>query len=153
MKTRLLLLSLLVACVSVPGLRAEDTKPAAKEEKPETELEKTMGTMNKAWRQVRKAAKEGKLRPATADLVATVRTNAVAAAKLTPVMETEKPEAERAKFHAEFLAQLKKLDEALARLEAALKANDIPAAAKLVADVGDVVKSGHHQFKKPDEKH
>ena len=149
MKIRLLLLSLALA--SVPGLRAEDAQPAAKEEKPETELETTMGRMNKAWRQVRKDAKEGKLTPATADLVATVRTNAEAAAKLTPALEAEKPAADRAKFHAGFQAQLKKLTAKLAQLEATLKANDIPAATQLVAEVGEVAKSGHHEFKKPDE--
>ena len=152
MKHRLLLLSLALALISVPGVRAEDPKPAAKAEKPETELEQTMNKMNKAWREVRKAAKEGKLSPATADLVATVRTNAEAAAKLTPALEAEKPAADRAKFQADYQAQLKKLTATLAKLEAALRANDIPAATKLVADAGAVAKSGHHDFKKPDEK-
>lgn len=158
MKNRLLLLAFALALVSAPGVRAEDAKPAqadkpaAKAEKPETELEQTMSKMNKAWREVRKEAKEGKLSPATADLVATVRTNAEAAAKLTPALEAEKPAADRAKFHADFQAQLKKLDAVLAKLEAALRANDIPAATKLVSDVGEVVKAGHHKFKKPDEK-
>jgi len=158
MKIRLLLLPLAFVLVSAPGVRAEDPKPAqadkpaAKEEKPETELEQTMNKMNKAWRQVRKATKEGKLSPATADLVATVRTNAANAAKLTPQLEAEQPAADRAKFHADFQAQIKKLTETLANLETALRANDIPAATKLVSDVGEVVKSGHHDFKKPEKK-
>jgi hypothetical protein len=160
MKVRLPFLALAFALISAGGVRAEDPKPAAastatpaaKPEKPETELEQTMGKMNKAWRQVRKAAKEGKLSPATADLVATVRTNATAAAKLTPALEAEQPAANRAKFQADYQAQIKKLTETLAKLEAALKANDIPAATKLIADVGDVAKSGHHEFKKPEKK-
>ena len=154
MKTRLLLSALVLALVSVSSLRAEDAKPAAavKADKPETELEQTMGKMNKAWRQVRKAARDGKLTPATADLVATVRTNAESAAKLTPALEADKPEADRAKFQADYQAQIKKLTETLAKLEDALKENDTAGATKLVADVGDLMKSGHHDFKKPEKK-
>jgi hypothetical protein len=157
MKNRLLLLSLGLALVSVSGVRAEDDKPAAAvpaaAEKPETELEKTMSRMNKAWRAVRKNAREGKLSAADAALVATVRSGASDAAKLTPALEAEQPAAAQAKFHADYQAQLKKLDDVLAQLEAALTANDIPAATKLVGDVGDVMKGGHKEFKKPDEGH
>ena len=154
MKTRLLLLPLALALISAPGVRAEDAKPAAavKADKPETELEQTMSKMNKAWRQVRKATRDGKLTPATADLVATVLTNAEAAAKLTPALEAEKPAAEQAKFQADYQAQMKKLTDTLAKLEDALKANDTAGATKLVADVGDLMKSGHHDFKKPEKK-
>jgi len=160
MKTRLLLLALGLVLVSVPGVRAEDsppavaapTAPAVKPERPDTELEKTMSKMNKAWRAVRKAARAGKLSPADATLVATVRAGAEAATKLTPMLETEQPAAGQAKFHADYLAQMKKLDEALAQLEAALTANDTAGATKLVGEVGDLMKAGHKEFKKPDEK-
>jgi soluble cytochrome b562 len=154
MKTRLLFALLALSLVSVPGVRAADTKPApaAKPEKPDTELELTMQKINKAWREVRKADKEGKLSPATASLVETMRVNAEAALKLTPEMEGDKPAADRAKFHADYQAQMKKLIATLGRLEAALKANDLPGAAKLIAEVKDVQKSGHHDYKKPDEK-
>jgi cytochrome c556 len=157
MKLRLLSLSLLSLLISVSGVRAEGTSPApgappaAKPEKPETELEQTMGKMNKAWRQIRKATKDGKLTSAMAPLVATVRTNAEAAAKLTPALEGEKPAADRAKFHADFQAQIKKLTAKLTELEAALTANDIPGATRLVGETGEIIKGGHHEFKKPDE--
>ena len=119
MKLRLLLLALAVAIVPVSLPAADAPKPpAAKPERPETELEKTMSKMGKAWREVRKAARAGQLTPATATLVATVRTNAEAAAKLTPMLEKEKPAAEQAKFHAAYLAQLKKLTASLDKLEA-----------------------------------
>jgi soluble cytochrome b562 len=158
MKARLTSLALTLALISFSGVRAEETKPAvapppaAKAEKPETELEQTMGKMSKAWREVRKQDKEGKLNPATASLVETMRVNAEAALKLTPEMEADKPAADRAKFHADYQAQMKKMIGALGRLEAALKANDIPAATKLIGEVKDVQKEGHHDFKKPDEK-
>jgi hypothetical protein len=155
MKTRVILLLSVLALVSTPGVRAQDASPpaaAVKADKPETELEQTMGKMNKAWRQVRRAARDGKLSPATADLVATLSTGAEAAAKLTPALEADKPEADRAKFQADYQAQMKKLIDTLAKLEAALKANDTVGATKLVADVGDLMKSGHHDFKKPEKK-
>ena len=152
MKIGRLLFPLTLALVSFSGVRAEEAKPAVKAEKPETELEQTMGKMNKAWRQVRKAAKEGKLSPATAPLVATVRVNATAAAKLTPALEAEQPAADRAKFQADYQAQIKKLTDLLTKLEAALTANDTAAATRLVGDVGDLMKSGHHDFRKPEKK-
>ncbi len=163
MKNRLLFSLLGLTIISVPGVRAEDPKPAAAPaaapapaampEKPDTELEKTMSKMNKAWRQVRKNTRDGKLSPADATLVATVRTGAEAAAKLTPELEADQPAADRAKFHADYLAQMKKLDDALTKLEAALTANDTAGATKLVGEVGDLMKAGHKEFKKPDEKH
>lgn len=152
MKIRLLFLAFTFALISAGGVCAEEAKPAVKAEKPETELEQTMGKMNKAWRQVRKAAKEGKLSPTTADLVATVRTNATAAAKLTPALEAEQLAEERAQFQADFQAQIKKLTELLTKLEAALTANDTVGATKLVGDVGDLMKAGHHDFRKPEKK-
>ena len=151
MKIRFILLPLVLALATVTGLRAEVAKPVEKADKPETELEQVMSKMSKAWRQVRKASRDGKLTPATADFVVTVRTNAEAAAKLTPALEAEKPAAERAKFQADYVAQMKKLIERLTTLETALKANDTATATKLVATVGDMMKSGHHDFKKPDE--
>ena len=152
MKLRLLLLALAVAIVPVSLPAADAPKPPApKPERPETELEKTMSKMGKAWREVRKAARAGQLTPATATLVATVRTNAEAAAKLTPMLEKEKPAAEQAKFHAAYLAQLKKLTASLEKLEAALTAGDNTTAGRLVSEVTDVMKSGHQDFRKPDE--
>ncbi len=141
------------------GLRAETPPSAppahagkhAKPEKPETELEKTMSTMGKAWRQVRKEARDGQLSAATAKLVATVRTNAEAAGKLTPQLESERPEGERAKFHQGYQAQLKKLIAKLTDLEAALTAGDTAKAGHLIGEVNDVMKSGHQDYRKPDE--
>jgi len=152
-----LVLPLLTAVISVPGLRAQDAKPAAPAapaaaaEKPETELEKTMGKMGKAWKQVRRAARDGKLTVATADLVTTIRINAEAATKLTPALEAERPAADQAKFQADYVAQMKKLIGKLSTLEATLKAGDTATATKLVAEVGDLMKSGHKDFRKPEE--
>jgi hypothetical protein len=159
MKTRLLVLSLALTLTAGSRVGAEEAKPTpaakpatAKPEKPDTELEKTMSKMNKAWRQVRKAAHDGKLSPATADLIATVRTGAKAATKLTPAMEADKPAAERLKFHADYEAQMKKVIEKLTVLETTLKANDTATAAKLVSEVTDLMKAGHKDFRKPEEK-
>ena len=111
MKIRLILLSLAVAFVPVSGLRAQDTKPAAPAapaDKPDTELGKVMGKMNKAWRPVRQAARDGKLSPAIADYVATMIVNAEAAKKMTPELEADQPAGDRAKFHADYQAAIRK---------------------------------------------
>jgi hypothetical protein len=147
----------MVALVSLSGVRAEETKPAmdkpaAKADKPETELEKTMDKMSKAWRAVRKDARAGNLSPATATYVATVRANAELAEKMTPALEADQPVASRAKFQADYEAKIQKLVDTLTKLEAALKASDTTTATKLISDVGDLMKSGHHEFKKPEKK-
>ncbi|MDB6092608.1 MAG: hypothetical protein JWM32_170 [Verrucomicrobia bacterium] len=158
MKIRLLVLSCVIPLISTPAVRAVETKPAAEAatiarvERPQTELEKVMTKISKAWRQVRKAARDGTLSPAMANVVTGIRVDAERAAKLTPALEAEKPAPERVKFQADYEAQMKKLVETLTALETALKANDIASAANLVGDVGDQMKSGHHDFKKPDER-
>lgn len=165
MKNRLLVLSIALTLIAVSGVRAEDAKTApadnsasaaqpamAKPKKPETELEKTMSKMNKAWRQVRREARDGKLTPATADLIATVRKGAEAATKLTPALEADQPLAERPKFHADYEAQMKKLIEKLTVLETTLKANDIATAKTLISEVGEIMKTGHKDFRKPEKK-
>ena len=159
MKLRFMALSFVLALSSVSGVRAEDAKPVptpeaplAKSERPETELEKTMTKMGKSWRQVRKAARDGQLSPDTAAIVAGVRTNAEAALKLKPALEAEQPVMLQAKFQSDYQAQMKKLIAALSSLEAALRANDVAGATKLVGEVGDLMKAGHKEFKKPEEK-
>jgi len=110
-----------------------------------------MSKMGKAWRQIRKAARDGQLSAATADLVKTVRTNAEHAATLTPMLESEQPAAAQAKFHAGFVSGIKDLVANLSKLEAALKAGDTAQATKLIDEVGDQMKSGHHDYRKPEE--
>jgi hypothetical protein len=160
MKNRLLFLSLGLVLMSVSGARAADAQPATASapatnpaDKPDTELEKAMGKMNKPWRTVRQQARDGKLTPATADLVATMIVNAEAAEKMTPELEADQPVANRAKFQADYEAAIKKLVDTLGQLETALKANDTATATKLVAAIGDLRKSGHKDFRKPDDKH
>lgn len=152
MKNRLLLLTLGLALAIIPGVRAEDAKPAAKAEKPETELEKTMGKIGKAWRTVRNQSRDGKLSPATAQIVAGIRAGAEAATKLTPELEAEQPADKRAKFQADYVAQMKKFTGQLTDLETALKAGKNDEAKALIAEIGKTMKSGHQEFKKPDEK-
>ncbi|MDB6167517.1 MAG: hypothetical protein JWM88_381 [Verrucomicrobia bacterium] len=151
MKFRLLLLLVAIPAPCLPSLHAGDVMSATKSERPETELEQAMGKMGKAWRQVRKANREGRLSPACADYVATVRSNAERASRMIPALEAEQPAGERAKFQADFEASMKKLVAVLSDLEAALKANNLPTASRLVGEAGELMKSGHHDFKKPDE--
>jgi hypothetical protein len=151
MKFRLLVASLLLTFISLPGLRAGEETAAAEAQRPETELERTMTKMGRAWRQIRKANREGQLSPACAEYVATIRANAEIASTLTPALETEQLAGDRAKFHADYETKMKKLIETLTALESALKASDISRASTLIGEVGELMKSGHHDFKKPDE--
>jgi hypothetical protein len=151
MRFRFFLLLGFIAVATVTGLRADEPNPPPTAERHVTELEATMTKMSKSWRHVRKAARDGTLSPELAPLVAGMQANAEAAAKLCPALAEAKSPKDRKKFEADFQDQIRRLIVTLGALESALKANDVATASKLVADVGDLMKAGHKDFKKPDE--
>jgi len=85
-------------------------------------------------------------------LVQKMRIAALDAAQLKPAKTEDLPEAERAKFIAEFQKSMKDFAGRLEKLEAALKAGDNAGAAKLVGEIRSAQKEGHKEFKRPDEK-
>lgn len=158
--TRSTLLSVgLFAAISL--LRAEDATstaaPAsgsastqASKKKDHTELEEHMEEMGGAFKKLRRQITDPSQNASSLDLVATVRAGAEKAVDLTPLRAQDIPEAERAKFIADYQKGIKNLQVSLGKLEAALKANDNTEAAKILKEVGAQQKEGHKQFMRPE---
>lgn len=140
MKIRILLLSLICAAATVPGVRAAEGKA----DKDETVLGNHMDKMGGAFRKLRRQVADSAKNADSLALVATIKTEAAAAAQEKPAWHPD----DAPKFQAEMKDFLAVID----KLEAALKAGDNAAAGKLVDDMAAAQKKGHKEFKKPDEK-
>jgi soluble cytochrome b562 len=158
-----LLLSLLVAA---PTLRAQDNGAAPAAPAPDasaapqaapaaedkTDLEKQMDIINKAFRKLRGQIKDASQNAASIALVGQIHDAATAALDLTPKKEKDLPDADQAKFHADFQAGLKDFITQVDALTAALTANDNDQAATLLQQLGQTERKDHKQFKKVEKK-
>ncbi len=157
MNLRILVSTLLLALLSsTPALLAQDAPPAApasgdQPKAPKTELEKNMDTMGKAFRTLRRQVSDATKNDSSLELVATIRTAAEAASKLTPAKTEDLPEADRPQFVADFQAGMKDLAAGLDKLEADLKAGDNTAAAADLKDVGAIEGKNHKKFRRPEK--
>lgn len=153
MKLHLLLLSLLLVAPAGLRLQAQDPKPAAHhDDDDDTELGKKMHDLNGAFRKLKKQVADPAQNESSLALVATMRTNASAAAALEPAKKADVPAAEQAAFVA---AYQKKMQETLTQLDAlaaALKAGKNDEAAKLVDTLNNTEKEGHKEFRRPPAK-
>ncbi|MCX6953316.1 MAG: cytochrome b562 [Verrucomicrobia bacterium] len=139
MKIRTLLLSLICAAAVVPSVRAAEGK-----DKDETVLGNHMDKMGGAFRKLKRQISDATKNADSLTLVATIKAESAAAAKEKPAWHPEDA--------PKYQAQMKDFIALVDKLEAALKAGDNAAAAKLVEDLGFAQKKGHTDFKKPDEK-
>jgi len=148
MKSRLLplALALIVGCMAPTLGRAQEHK----HKEPETELGNTMDKMNGAWRKLKKQVADPASNASSLDLVATISAAADKAATLKPARLADVPAADQAKFLADYQAQMKDFGAQIAKLGAALKANDNGAAQAIVQKMGAMQKEGHKDFKRPD---
>ena len=157
MTPRLVCSALLLALlVPASALRAQDAQPAApaaaEPAKPEkTELEKNMDAMGKAMRTLRRQVSDSTKNDSSLELVATIRTAAEAAAKLTPAKAQDLAEADRPQFVEEFQAGMKDLSAGLDKLEADLKAGDNTAAAADFKAIGAIEGKNHKKFRRPEK--
>jgi soluble cytochrome b562 len=154
MKLRHLLFAFGSLLLVAPGLRAdpktekEAAKPA-KSDEDQTELGDKMDKMNGAFRKLKKQLPDPASNASSLEQVAILRQYAEEAIKLTPAKAADIPEANRAKFVADYQAGMKKTLELIGNLEAALKANKNDEAQKVFAELGAAQKEGHKQFKRP----
>lgn len=145
MKSRLVLSALLLALSPAPFVAAQEA-PAAKKE--HTALEDRMEKINSAWRRLRRQVAEPAQNASSLELIATIREAAKGTEKMTPAKIEEVPEAERAKFLADYQAGMKKFFEQLDALETALKSSNNEEAGKVLSAIADHQKSSHKAFKK-----
>lgn len=141
MKIRILLLSLICATAVVPGARAAEGKGGDKEE---TVLGGHMEKMGGAFRKLRRQISDASKNEESLALIATIKTESIAAAKEKPAWHPEDA--------PKYQAQMKDFIANVEKLEAAVKAKDNAAAAKLVDELAAAQKKGHTDFKKPDGK-
>lgn len=146
MKLRLLTLSLISALVALPILRAQDA--AKKEKEPHTELADAMEKLNDAYRKLGRQAADATKNEDSLKQVAIIKASAEAALKLEPVKKKDIPEAEQAKFIADYQAKMKEFLVTVGKLDAALKAGDNAAAVKLVEELKAHRDADHKSFKK-----
>ena len=110
-----------------------------------------MGAMGKAFRTLRRQVSDSTKNASSLELVATIRSAADAASKLTPAKAEDLPEADRPQFIADFQSGMKDLAAGLDKLEADLKANDNTAAAADYKDIGSIEGKNHKKFRRPEK--
>ena len=144
------LLKLGVLSVLLVGGPALTSVHAAAADDETTEIGEQMDRMNRAFRELRKLAADAGSNAASLELVATMRAASAEAAKHTPALAADLPEAKRAAFTAAYREQMDKFIGVLDELAAAFKAGDNTAAAELIGRLRDVQRQNHREYKKPD---
>jgi uncharacterized protein YukE len=144
MKIRILLLTLICAMATVPGVRAADGKAKGGDKEEETELGNQMDKMGGAFRKLKRQVADASKNEDSLKLVATIKAASAESVKLTPAWKPEQKE--------KYQAKMKEFNGSVAKLEAALKAGKNDEAAKICEELGAAQKEGHKEFKKPDAK-
>jgi cytochrome c556 len=152
MKIRVLLLSLICALVTVPGLRAAAAGPKDKDDDEQTELgdhmEKLSGAYKRLGREVADPAKnEDSLKQ-----IAIIREQAEAALKLQPAKTADLPADQREKFVAGFHDKMKSFIDDVNKVEAALKAGKNEEAKQLLGTLKQDQREGHKEYQKKKDK-
>lgn len=143
-----LLIALMICAAAVPGIRAQNA--SEKDDKPTTELGKSMDDLSAAYKKLRRQVKDASHNESSLALLKSIRTAAEHAVTLTPALADDQPASKREAFVAAFHKKMHEFIANLEPLEAALKANNNTEAASIVAKLGDMQKKGHKEFKKPD---
>jgi hypothetical protein len=129
------------------------TQPgAAAQPEHKTPLAKDMDQIGGAMRKLRKQIGDPASNASSLALVAQFRAAAVSAAGETPAWAAEQPDADRAKFVADFQSDMKDFVIKVDSLAAALNANDNAGAAAIYKDLISSESKGHKEFRKPKPK-
>jgi len=151
MKIRLTILSLICSLATLPVLRAQDGD-MKKSKEPTTELTDKMEKLSGAYRKLGRQINDATKNEDSLAQVAIIKASATDALKLQPDKTKTLPEADQAKFVADFQAKMKEFLATVGKLEDALKANDNATAAKLVDEMKTERNDDHKQFQKKKEK-
>ena len=143
-----LALTVLLALPAASGLHAQEKR---EHKEPETELGKHMEKLNGAWRKLRKQVADPASNASSLELVAAIKAGLEKAVTLTPVRAEDVPAADRAKYIESYRTKMKEFLGLVDQLQAALQANDNPAADALVQKMGRTQREDHREFRRPDE--
>jgi hypothetical protein len=157
-------LLLLALPILTPALLADDTPatatpppanaPAAAVPAPDekkTDLELRMDRMGKAFRKLKKQVADPTQNASSLLLLTTMDDAAKEALDFTPAKAQDLPEDQRAKFEEDFKAGIKGMQDQFAKLRDALTAGKNDDAVKIVADIGDLEKKDHKEFRRPEK--
>jgi soluble cytochrome b562 len=146
MRTSLLLLATLALPVaSLPVVHAQPAPASAAKE--ETELDHKMEDMNGAFRKLRRQISDASAKASSLELVAKIRKASDESTALIPAKAEKIPEADRAKFVADYQSKMKDFIAELDKLKAALEADKFDEAATILTKLGNLQKSGHREFR------
>ena len=134
-----LALTLALGCTAV--FAAEDDTPLTKE----------MKSMNKSLRALKKQVADAAKKDDNLALIASIKKNLDAAAKLEPAKTKEVPAAEKAAYLDKYKGQMADLVKTYDELEAAIKADKADDVKKALDKLADQKEKGHKDFA-PDEK-
>lgn len=116
-----------------------------------TELGEQMETISKAFRTLRRQAKDPSKNAASAALAAKMHKAAVAGLDHDPAWTADQPKAKQADFVKDYKKEMKVFVGMLADLEKAFVAGDNAKAEAIIGKLRDQQKSSHKSFKAPDE--
>jgi soluble cytochrome b562 len=139
---------LLAALLLVPAIVFAQPK----KDRPDTDIEKAMHQIGKAYRQLRKQVADPAQNASSLELAATIRAGAVAAQKHVPLKAQDVAEADRAAFVDDFRRKMGEFIDTVDQLEGALQAGRNDEAVRLTKDLEELQKKDHKEFRRP-EKH
>lgn len=146
MRTSLLLATFVFSSLSFP-IHAQPAPASASAVKEETELDHKMEDMNNAFRKLRRQISDASAKASSLELVGKLRKVSEESTELIPSKAEKIPEADRAKFIADYQAKMKDFIAELDNLKSALEGDKFDEAAVIVTRLGSLQKSGHREFR------
>jgi len=140
-------LTLLAGSAAFAADPAPAAPAAAAKEHKETELTKQMDKLNGAFRKLRRQAADATKNADSLEQLAIVKQYAAASAKLEPYKAGEVPAGDKAKLVEGYKAKMAEFAAGVDKLEAAFKAGNNEAAAKIVQELAGMQKEGHKDYK------
>lgn len=122
-----------------------------KKDRPDTDIEKDMHKIGRAYRQLRKQVNDPAQNASSLELVAAIKAGALDARTHTPLKAADVPEPDRAAFAAGFQKKMDEFVAAVGQLEEALKAGNNAEAARLAGELDRLQKADHKDFRRPEK--
>ncbi len=138
---------LFAALLLVPAILAAQPK----KDRPDTDIEKAMHQIGKAYRQLRKQVADPAQNASSLELVATIKAGAMEARKYKPLKTGDLPDADRAAFVEDFQKHMGEFIDTVEQLEGALRANKNDEAARLAKELDELQKKNHKEFRRPEK--
>lgn len=141
----------LLCTASAPLALAADPAPAAPaaaaQKEDHTPLEDQMSALRGAFNKLRKQINDPAANASSLELTAKLLSAAEKSIALEPARVGELPEADRARFIADYQDSMREFVAEARKLETALKAGDNVTAAEILKDLGARQKDGHKHYR------